>query len=81
MAIPVFIHIVGSEDYVEVLDHRVIFTPSATERTVTVPLVDNNITEETEVFFAQLQPFDGKVVLASGRDSARIQVIDDDGKT
>lgn len=70
----------GSEDYIEVLNREVRFTSSDIEQTVSVFLVNNSLTETTEFFSAQLLSFGREVVLASGRDTARIEIIDDDGK-
>ncbi len=69
-----------SEDYTEVLSHKVTFAPYDTELTANVPLVNNNLTEEIEVLSAELLSFGSKLMLANGRDTTSIEILDDDGK-
>ncbi len=54
------------------------FQPSATMKTVEIPITNDAILENTEVFTAVLQAMDASVVeITSG--NATISVMDDDG--
>ena len=54
------------------------FTPGVNSLTVSVPIIDNGILEDTEQFFGDLSTSDPDVDLRPQRTTIRI--TDDDGK-
>ena len=54
------------------------FEPGQTEFTVEVPIIDNAIVEETEIFTALLSTTNQNVMVIE--DSADVTILDNDGK-
>ena len=57
------------------------FTPSTTQLSVSIPIIDDNVVESTEAFISQLTgliPSDAAVILSP--NEAVIQIIDNDRK-
>ena len=55
----------------------VTFTAGQTDTTVEVPIIDNSVVEDTEIFTAQLSTTNPNVMF--GEDSASVTILDNDG--
>ena len=80
MTVIVFPSVPDSDDYVRV-NQLLTFGPGGEEvRKVGVAIQDNTLLEGVEVFFGRLLLVTGGVVLVAGGESARVEILDDDGR-
>ena len=70
----------AGQDYTTT-SQTVTFAPSEDSRIVMVPIIDDNIGEGVELFFARLSVPAGQSGVVLGEDKAIIEITDDDRKS
>ena len=70
----------AGQDYTTT-SQTVTFAPSEDSRIVMVPIIDDNIGEGVEFFFARLSVPAGQSGVVLGEDEAIIEITDDDRKS